>query len=65
MLHVEVGLQFAPCKVISISGEPKAAVPFEMTLQFERPVAYGPGERIVLMDIDSKGPRVIGHATVQ
>lgn len=64
LLYAEVGLQFAPCNISSIVTGPEQMIPHEIALQFEKPIAYETGERIVLMDIDSKGPRVIGHANI-
>ena len=64
LLYAEVGLQFVSCRIFSVAGDPGSMFQRNITLQFDSPIAYETGERIVLMDIDSKGPRVIGHSII-
>lgn len=56
-LHALVGLQFVPVKVGGIEGD-------RVTLQPDRPVAYAPGDPILVADLSAtSGPRIVGRAT--
>ncbi|MGI0052780.1 MAG: hypothetical protein ACRECR_00780, partial [Thermoplasmata archaeon] len=57
-LHALVGAQFVPAEVTAREGE-------SLTVRADRPVAFEPGETLVLADLSvPQGPRCVGRWTL-
>jgi selenocysteine-specific translation elongation factor len=66
VIHVAVGLQIRPAKVLDVSGgSAKGGSSGLLRLKSDRPFAYEVGERAVLLDLDSKGLRVAGFGAIR
>jgi selenocysteine-specific translation elongation factor len=65
IVHVSVGLQMRPGKVLDVAGGSlKGGQTAALRLKLDKPVAYDRGERVVLLDLDSKGLRIVGKGTL-
>ncbi len=62
-LHLAAGLQFEPVRV-ECDSEVKPGGSGTIVLKGEKPFALTQGERMLLCDLNAKGPRVIGVASV-
>lgn len=57
-LHALVGAQFVPAGVTALEGD-------TLTVEPDRPVAYAPGEAMILADLSAApGPRAVGRWTL-
>jgi len=62
VLHVACGLRIVPARVDSVDGEGlRPGTTGKVGLRFERPLPCEPGDRLVGLDLDSKGLRIAGH----
>ena len=65
IVHVAVGLQIRPGKVLDVAGGTlKGGATAALKLKLDKPVAYEKGDRVVLLDLDSKGLRIVGKGTL-
>jgi selenocysteine-specific translation elongation factor len=65
IVHAGVGLQIRPGKVLDAAGGTlKGGQTAALKLKLDKPVAYDRGERVVLLDLDSKGLRIVGNGTM-
>ncbi len=63
--HAAVGLQIKPVHFEAIKGGTIApGNADEVKLAFDSPIAYDAGDRLVMLDLDSKGSRVLGYGTL-
>lgn len=55
-VHVAIGLDDVPAKIAQVDGS-------NLTLQLTRPMAWNPGDRVLVVDLSGSGfrPRVAGH----
>ncbi len=66
VLHAACGLQIVPARVDEVADEGlKPGQTGKITLRFEKPVACEPGDRIIGLDLDSKGLRIAGYGICQ
>ena len=64
VLHAACGLQIVPARVDEVMGEGlRPGQTGKVTLRFEKPLACEPGDRIIGLDLDSKGLRIAGYGT--
>lgn len=63
IVHIGAGLQVRQGRVESAS--PVAAGTAKVLVKLDRPVAAEPGQRVLVLDLDSKGLRLIGWAAAQ
>jgi len=62
VLHAACGLQIVPARVEEVPGEGlRPGTAGKITLRFERPLACEAGDRIVGLDLDSRGLRIAGY----
>ncbi len=62
VLHAACGLQIVPARVDEVAGEGlRPGTTGNIVLRFEKPLACEPGDRIIGLDLDSKGLRIAGH----
>ena len=62
VLHAACGLQIVPARVEDVPGEGlKPGGTGKITLRFEKPLACEAGDRIIGLDLDSKGLRIAGY----
>ncbi|PKK86009.1 MAG: elongation factor Tu [Thermoplasmata archaeon HGW-Thermoplasmata-1] len=64
VLHVSSGMQFIPCRIKSLERPLKAGESGRAIVALENPMAYYPGERFVVFDVNSPKLRVLGSAVV-
>jgi selenocysteine-specific translation elongation factor len=63
--HAVVGLQARPVKVEGVAcGTVKGGIASKVLMRFDRPVAYDAGDRLVLLDLDNKGLRIVGWGSL-
>lgn len=62
VLHAACGLQIVPARVDEVMGEGlRPGQTGKVTLRFEKPLSCEPGDRIIGLDLDSKGLRIAGY----
>lgn len=61
VLHACVGLQVVPA---NLEGTVKPGQAGKVTLTLQKPMAFDAGDSLVLLRLDAKGLRVVGHATL-
>ena len=62
VLHAACGLQIVPARVEEVAGEGlKPGDTGKITLRFEKALACEAGDRIIGLDLDSKGLRIAGY----
>jgi selenocysteine-specific translation elongation factor len=62
VLHAACGLQIVPARVdIDDSESLRPGTTGKIGLRFEKPLACEPGDRIIGLDLDSKGLRIAGY----
>ena len=62
VLHAACGLQIVPARVEDVPGEGlKPGATGKITLRFEKPLACEAGDRIIGLDLASKGLRIAGY----
>ena len=65
IVHVAVGLQIRPGKVLDVSGGTlKGGASAQARLKLDKPVAYEKSDRAVVLDLDSKGLRIVGYGSL-
>jgi len=57
VLHLGHWMQFLPCRVTAVSGEPRSP---QVMLSLERPLIYSPGSRAVLHYLEGGKLRIVG-----
>jgi selenocysteine-specific translation elongation factor len=62
VLHIACGLQIVPARVDSTESESlRPGTTGKIGLRFEKPLSCEPGDRLVGLDLDSKGLRIAGY----
>jgi selenocysteine-specific translation elongation factor len=56
LFHITVGMQTSPGKITNITNS-------SITVESEKPVAYTPNTRVLLMNLNAKKLHVMGHGT--
>ncbi|MFH0816802.1 MAG: EF-Tu/IF-2/RF-3 family GTPase [Methanobacteriota archaeon] len=65
IVHVAVGLQIRPGKAVAVDGGSlKPGATAALKLKLDKPVAYEKGDRAIVLDLDSKGLRIVGRGTL-
>jgi len=59
--HVALGWQFVTARAKNDIAAGKEGT---LTLEMGAPLAYAPGDRVVLCNLDNAGQRVVGHGTI-
>jgi selenocysteine-specific translation elongation factor len=63
VFHLSAGMQFDPCR-LECAADITAGKSGPVKLVFEKPIAYWPEQKMLLCNLNGKGLRVVGVATV-